>query len=143
MCKPFNNLISEGIILSTEDGMINVLCKNISEHSEKDDNRYDRAILDGFSPIISAKSLELVFRRESIEKFEKKILEDSSQSLTLDESLLIIGCMLNALKNATNSSKKWTQDYLKGEIEDKGGKVKSRTLDEYFAKANNIFKSTN
>jgi hypothetical protein len=42
---------------------------------------------------------ELVFRRENIEKFEMENSDDTQQPLKLDESLQVIGALLNALKS--------------------------------------------
>ena len=76
-----------------------------------------------------------------MEEFEKKILSNSNNVLNLDESLLILGAILNSLKKAEPTSKRWTQEALKAEMLDKGLKLSPRLLDEYFSSANKSFKS--
>ncbi|BFI60073.1 MULTISPECIES: hypothetical protein [Yersinia] len=95
-----------------------------------------------FYPDDGLRDVEFVFRRENIEQFERNALEDESPSLTMSESLLVIGSMLNALKNAQTSSKRWTQDSMKAEILENSKTIKSRTLDDYFSMANKSFKSS-
>ena len=84
---------------------------------------------------------ELVFRRENIEKFEQENSGDGQQSLKLDESLHVIGALLNALKKAEPASKRWTQEALKAEMIDHGVNLSPRHLDKYFSAANKSFKS--
>ncbi|MDE1478495.1 hypothetical protein KKJ01_09690 [Xenorhabdus bovienii] len=70
-----------------------------------------------FYPADTLGDVEFVFRRENIEKFEQSVLNDGEPTLALDDSLLVIGSMLSALKKAKPESKRWTQDALKGELE--------------------------
>ena len=98
--------------------------------------------LHGFLyPADALRDFELVFRRENIEKFEMENSDDTQQPLKLDESLQVIGALLNALKKAEPASKRWTQEALKAEMMDHGVNLSSRLLDEYFSAANKSFKS--
>ncbi|MCE9886529.1 hypothetical protein [Obesumbacterium proteus] len=144
----------EGAFLNAGGRVLNVL-KNYNEFSYKPDDSGRVRIFDStqnkfvdfsnwhsfFYPDDGLRDVEFVFRRENIEQFEKGNLGDEGQSLTMDESLLVIGSMLNALKNAQTPSKRWTQDAIKAEILEKSKAIKSRTLDDYFSTANKAFKT--
>ncbi len=144
----------EGAFLNAGGRVLNVL-KNYNEFSYKPDDSGRVRIFDStqnkfvdfsnwhsfFYPDDRLRDVEFVFRRENIEQFEKGNLGDEGQSLTMDESLLVIGSMLNALKNAQTPSKRWTQDAIKAEILEKSKAIKSRTLDDYFSTANKAFKT--
>ena len=94
-----------------------------------------------FYPADGLGDVEFIFRRENIEKSEQQSLGRDDGDLTLNESLLVIGSMLKALKKAEPTSKRWTQDTLKAEMLDVGLKLSPRLLDEYFSSANKSFKS--
>lgn len=85
--------------------------------------------------------VEFIFRRENVERFEQSTLNETDEKLTLNEGLLVIGSMLNALKSTQSTSKRWTQDTLKAEILENDKRVSSRLLDDYFSSANKTFKS--
>ncbi|MCK6825635.1 hypothetical protein L8Q94_20030, partial [Enterobacter kobei] len=61
--------------------------------------------------------------------------------LQLSKSSIYSTKPLNALKKAEPTSKRWTQEALKAEMLDRGLKLSSRLLDEYFSSANKSFKS--
>lgn len=70
------------------------------------------------------------------------LFEDVFQeNINLEDSLLVTGLMLNAMKKADTPSKRWTQDALKNEILDKDKRMSARLLDSYFSLANKSFKS--
>lgn len=94
-----------------------------------------------FYPDDGLGNIEFIFRRENVERFEQSTLGGTGERLTLNEGLLVIGSMLNALKSTHTTSKRWTQDALKAEILENDKRVSSRLLDEYFSSANKTFKS--
>ncbi|ACT08798.1 putative phage-related protein [Dickeya chrysanthemi Ech1591] len=96
--------------------------------------------MDSFIPAKIFSYFELVFRRENIEKFESSQLEENP-NLSLDKSLLVIGLMLDALKNAKTSSRRWTQDSIKDEISSRSKIISARLLDDYFSIANKHLKT--
>lgn len=63
--------------------------------------------------------------------------------LTLNDSLLIIGGMISALKQATPQSKRWSQEAISYEMLGKlnGTDIKKRDIDDYFSEANKRLKS--
>ena len=123
--REFHNM--EGAFLLTEFGLVNIL------------NAFNEYAF--FYPADGLGNVEFVFRKENIAEFEKKTLSDNNSLLNLDESLLLLGAVLNALKKAEPTSKRWTQEALKAEMLDRGLKLSSRLLDEYFSSANKSFKS--
>ncbi|KMK85315.1 hypothetical protein [Pectobacterium brasiliense] len=94
-----------------------------------------------FYPDDGLGEVEFVFRRVNIEHFEQNTLSGSDGKISLNEGLLVIGSMLNALKKAKTTSKRWTQDALKAEIGDIDNRLSARALDDYFSQANKAFKS--
>lgn len=94
-----------------------------------------------FYPDDGLGDVEFVFRRENIEIFERSMQQTSDQPLTLNESLLVIGSMLNSLKKAQTPSKRWTQDALKAEMLDNDQRISARALDNYFSASNKSYKS--
>lgn len=152
--REFHNM--EGAFLLTEFGLVNIL-NAFNEYAIKSDENgkpklYDKESqrfvdfsLDGYHPFFypadGLGNVEFVFRRENIEEFEKKTLSDNNSLLNLDENLLLLGAVLSALKKAEPTSKRWTQEALKAEMLDRGLKLSSRLLDEYFSSANKSFKS--
>jgi hypothetical protein len=92
-----------------------------------------------FYPADSLGNVEFVFRTKNIEQFELKILNDNT--LSLNESLQIIGALLDTLKNTDIKSKRWTQDSLKSEMVERNQSLKQRKIDDYFSEANKLFKS--
>lgn len=152
--REFHNI--EGAFLSTEFGLVNILdtfnkfAVNIDKNGtpklyDKASDRFVDFSRDDyhsfFYPADGLGNVEFVFRKENIEEFEKKTLSNNNNLLNLDESLLILGSILNSLKKAEPTSKRWTQDALKAEMLDRGLKLSSRLLDEYFSSANKSFKS--
>lgn len=152
--REFNNI--EGPFLLTELGMVNVLntFNNFSIKADADGNPqlFDKAserFVDFsranyhsfFYPADGLGEVEFVFRKENIEKFEAEALQGVDTPLIIEESLLVIGAILSALKKAEPASKRWTQEALKAEMLDRGLKLSSRLLDEYFSSANKSFKS--
>ncbi|MBJ7221172.1 MULTISPECIES: hypothetical protein [unclassified Brenneria] len=93
-----------------------------------------------FYPADGLRDVEFVFRRVNIEQFEKQQLDEYTD-LDLNESLFVIGAMIDALKNTSTKSKRWTQDSLKQEIVENTENIKNRTLDNYFSEANKAYKS--
>nr|WP_315292903.1 hypothetical protein [Serratia proteamaculans] len=144
----------EGAFLNTEYGMVNVLA-SFNKLSFKTNGNGTMGLFDDtkekfvdfdnyhefFYPDDGLRDIDFIFRRVNIEQFERSVLENENPSLTMSESLLVIGSMLNALKNAQTSSKRWTQDAIKTEILENSQTIKSRTLDDYFSMANKCFKS--
>lgn len=94
-----------------------------------------------FYPAGGLGDVEFIFRRKNIEIFEQNMLQTTEQSLTLDQSLLVIGSMLHALKKTKIPSKRWTQDALKAEILENDNRISPRVFDDYFSSANKAFKS--
>ena len=146
----------EGPFLITPYGMVNVLNQfnpwmlktngnGSPEYFDKVKNEFVDFSHEGYHgflyPADALRDFELVFRRENIEKFEMENSDDTQQPLKLDESLQVIGALLNALKKAEPASKRWTQEALKAEMMDHGVNLSSRLLDEYFSAANKSFKS--
>lgn len=146
----------EGPFLITPYGMVNVLSQfnpwmlkandsGSPEYYDKVKNEFVDFTHEGYHgflyPADALRDFELVFRRESIEKFEQEHSDNAQQSLKLDESLHVIGALLNALKKAEPASKRWTQEALKAEMVDHGVNLSPRLLDEYFSMANKHFKS--
>ncbi|EMH1415435.1 hypothetical protein RGJ02_003263 [Morganella morganii] len=142
----------EGPFLITKYGMVNVL-ESFNELTLKFDGKESRLfdpILDKyvdfknhsafFYPDDGLGEVEFVFRRENIELFEQSVLNNEEPTLNLDSSLLIIGSVLNALKKAQPTSKRWTQEAIKNELENICP-IKPRDIDNYFSEANKRFKS--
>lgn len=142
----------EGAFLTTKYGMVNVL-ESFNELKLKFDGKKSRL----FDPILNKYvdfkdysaffypddglgEVEFVFRRENIELFEQSVLNNEEPTLNLDSSLLIIGSVLNALKKAQPTSKRWTQEAIKNELENICP-IKPRDIDNYFSEANKRFKS--
>ncbi len=71
----------------------------------------------------------------------KHIENNTHDSIDVNDCLHLIGAIVYSLKNTTISSKRWTQDFLKSEILDKGDKIKGRKLDDLFSLANKLYKS--
>ncbi|MCL6334562.1 hypothetical protein EXT66_10040 [Pectobacterium carotovorum subsp. carotovorum] len=94
-----------------------------------------------FYPADGLRDVEFVFRRVNIEQFEKQQLDEYTD-LNLNESLFVIGAIIDALKNTSTKSKRWTQDSLKLEIVENTENIKSRTLDNYFSESNKYYKSS-
>ncbi|HHV7360394.1 TPA: hypothetical protein ACUNBO_003055 [Morganella morganii] len=142
----------EGAFLTTKYGMVNVL-ESFNELKLKFDGKKSRL----FDPILNKYvdfkdysaffypddglgEVEFVFRRENIELFEQSVLNNEESTLNLDSSLLIIGSVLNALKKAQPTSKRWTQEAIKNELENICP-IKPRDIDNYFSEANKRLKS--
>ena len=152
--REFHNM--EGPFLLTDFGLVNVL-NTFNEFSIKcDDNgnpkpfdKTSKQFVDFsrknyhsfFYPADEIGDVEFVFRKENIEKFEREAAIGTEKTLVLEDSLMLIGAMINALKKAEPSSKRWTQEALKAEMLDKGLKLSSRLVDDYFSLANKSFKS--
>ncbi|OCA56560.1 hypothetical protein [Photorhabdus namnaonensis] len=144
----------EGAFLNTKFGMVNILAsfnKLTLEYNDKELALFDsvknefvdyKNYHNFFYPDDGLGDVEFICRREHIEKLEQSVLNDGEAALALDDSLLIIGSMLSALKKAKPESKRWTQDALKGELE-KTCPISARTLDKYFSEANKRLKSVN
>lgn len=152
----------DGIFIINDNKYANILIPrpglrcpdgNISLKLFSDDGLklYDRGLgrfidednyMDSFIPAKIFSDFDLVFRRENIEKFESSQLEENL-NLSLDESLFVIGAILDALKNSDTKSKRWTQDSLKNEITGRGNAIAPRLLDDYFSNANKHFKTKN
>lgn len=128
---PFNRLIFKG---KGKGGLYDPVKQEFVDFSN---NGYSHF----FYPADSLGDVEFVFRRENIEVFEQKILQNSEQPLTLNQSLLVIGSMLHTLKKTKIPSKRWTQDALKAEILENDNRISPRVFDDYFASANKAFKS--
>lgn len=146
----------EGAFLLSEGAMINIMAPfnkftfkaNESGHMGEYDPAKKQFVdyssgkySSFFYPDDGLGNVEFVFRRENIEIFERNIQQTSDQPLTLDESLLVIGSILNSLKKAQPTSKRWTQDALKAEILDNDQRISARTLDDYFSASNKSFKT--
>lgn len=81
---------------------------------------------------------ELGFRPESLIAFERHV---SNASDVNNEGLnLLVGSMLNVLKNTNNKQKRWTQDLLKEEIVEASPHFTRRSLDDLFSDSNKAFK---
>ncbi len=146
----------EGPFLITPYGMVNVLSQfnpwmlkanesGSPEYYDKVKNDFVDFSHEGYGgflyPADALRDFELVFRRGNIEKFEQENSDDAQKTLKLDESLHVIGALLNALKKAEPASKRWTQEALKAEMMEHGVNLSPRLLDEYFSMANKSFKS--
>lgn len=144
----------EGPFINTEFSMVNVL-NSFNELTLKfngTESMLFDPVLDKyvdfdkynefFYPADGLGDVEFIFRRANIEKFERSALEDNNSDLTIDESFLVIGSILSALKKAKPEAKRWTQESLKAELEN-FCPIKSRNLDDYFSEANKRFKSMN
>lgn len=94
-----------------------------------------------FYPADGLGDVEFVFKRENIESFENSQLNDGDLPVSLSESIHVIGTMLDALKNVENKSKRWTQELLKEEMEERNPSLKKRRIDDYFSLANKSYKS--
>ncbi|WP_329909854.1 hypothetical protein [Serratia quinivorans] len=155
--EPAEFINLEGPLLNYNDGYINVMepfndksivfkFNSIDERGLYDESRKtfitEENYHASFYPADGLRDVEFVFRRENIEKFETSQLEDNS-SMSLDESLLVIGCIIDSIKNASTKSKRWTQEGLKLEITERHPKIKPRLLDDYFSMANKSIKSNN
>lgn len=146
----------EGAFLMIEGAMVNIMApfnkfkfktNNDGQVQEFDPERQQFVDYSSgkyssfFYPDDGLGDVEFVFRRENIEIFERNIQQTRDQPLTLDESLLVIGSILNSLKKAQTTSKRWTQDALKAEILDNDQRISARTLDDYFSASNKSFKT--
>lgn len=92
----------------------------------------------------------LVLFKDDLEKIqillnnEDNNMDNEKESkLNLDDSLLIIGSILSALKKVEPTSKRWTQEALTREILDATPttSISKRAIDDYFSEANKRFKS--
>lgn len=142
----------EGAFLSTAKGIFNIM-ESFNEFVFKANDNGDFVYFDKekdipvdfenyhnfFYPADSLGNVEFVFRTKNIEQFELKILNDNT--LSLNESLQIIGALLDTLKNTDIKSKRWTQDSLKSEMVERNQSLKQRKIDDYFSEANKLFKS--
>lgn len=146
----------EGAFLDTPHGLVNLLIPfnrwqlksegdGVVRYFDTEKNKYVDFSHEGYSsflyPADSLDKYELVFRGENIDKFELMYSDNHQQSLTLDDSLLIIGTLLDVLKNAEPSSKRWKQEALKAEMELRGINISNRVIDDYFSNANKRYKS--
>lgn len=149
----FSNM--EGAFIKFGDGLVNIMLPfNSFIYKSNDENQiqqYDEqvgAFVDYvnyhrfFYPSDSIGGAELVFKRENIEDFEKsQFQEDESITFSLAESLVIIGAMLDALKNTSYKPKRWTQENLKADMTERTKSLKARKIDDYFSLANKSYKS--
>lgn len=146
----------EGVFLDTPYGLVNLLTPfnnwqlksdddGIVKYYDTERNQYVDFSNEGYSaflyPADSLGKSEFVFRGESIDKFERVYSDEPQQSLTLDDSLLVIGALLDVLKNAEPTSKRWKQEALKAEMESRGINISNRVIDDYFSMANKRYKS--
>lgn len=145
----------EGAFVKFGNNLINLMLPfnklAIRTNEEKQAHEYDEHIGEFvdyenyhrfFYPADGIGAVELVFRREHIEIFEKNQLhDDESLSVSLSESLVIMGAMLDTLKNTESKSKRWTQDSLKADITERNNTLKARKIDDYFSIANKYYKS--
>ncbi|AUX74309.1 MULTISPECIES: hypothetical protein [Erwinia] len=150
--REFHNI--EGAFLSTSIGTFNIM-ESFNEFVFNANNDGEIVYFDKekgipvdfdnyhdfFYPADSLGKVEFVFRTKNIEKFENGLLNDSDNNLSLNESLQIIGTLLDTLKNADIKSKRWTQDSLKSEMVERNSSLKQRKIDDYFSEANKILKS--
>jgi len=81
---------------------------------------------------------ELGFRPENLIAFERSV---SNVPDVKDAGLsLLVGAMLNVLKNTNIKQRRWTQDLLKDEIVESCPHFTRRALDDLFADSNKSFK---
>lgn len=145
---------TEGIFVKDGDDLFHIMEMHSGIELRVNDNKqveiYDKDFGDFvpyeeyqqfFYSIDNIENVDLVFRRENIELFENSQLDATNMDISLSESLEVIGTMLDAIKNVESKAKRWTQELLKFEMEERNPSLKKRRIDDYFSLANKCYKS--